>query len=118
MRLVHILITPLLLAGCVTATDISKNIESRYVGQHIDVAVKRLGYPSEEKVVVGRRLVVWNSGTTVLRPKTYTASNGDTVTTSETARLGCSLTLEVGQDGVVKDYDWAGQMGACERFAE
>lgn len=116
MRLVHFL-TPLLLAGCVTPTDISKNIESRYVGQHIDVAVKQLGYPAEEKEVVGRRLVVWNSRSVSVRPKTYTASNGATVTTTETAALGCSLTLEVGQDGVVKDYDWEGQMGACERFS-
>lgn len=116
MRIVHVF-APLLLAGCVTSADISGNIEERYVGKPIDVAIERLGYPAEEKVVVGRRLVVWNKSSTVASPKTYTASNGATVSTIETSSLGCSLTLEVAQDGTVKDYDWEGQMGACERFA-
>lgn len=88
-----IVIAALLLTGCVSMID--RPLAAR-VGMNIQQVIDQIGYPTTERVVAGRKVYTWTR---------RFAFQGDT--------MECELTYEVNDAGVVIDYNWHGQLGAC-----
>jgi hypothetical protein len=82
-----------ILAGCASTVD--RPLAGR-VGLHIDQVIAEMGYPTSERMVAGRKLYTW------VREVGF---DGD--------QLRCEATYEVNDEGLVVDYDWHGQLGAC-----
>lgn len=108
----------LLVSGCVTFDSIDQNIQSRYVGKPLDVAIQSLGFPSREMSLGTRKVYVWDTSAS-LPSQQLTASNvygAPVKTTWVSTEYRCSLQLEVSQEGVVVGHHVSGQMGACQVY--
>lgn len=89
--------TGMLLASC-AATQANKDALNLR-GQPIDAAIARFGYPSEEKVIAGRKIYVWNRST-----------SGPDV------NFKCEMVVEVNPQGQITNHTITGQLGACNRL--
>lgn len=72
----------------------------KFEGQPVDVAVKKLGFPNDERTIMGKKVYVW-----------FTSRFGTN------RRLTCEVRLIVDAKDVVRDFDWDGNNGACEYYA-
>lgn len=119
-----------LLSGCMTA-EMMYQVTTPYYGRHVDELVKVTGLPSEERVVIGKRILTWyvsNKGVIpITLPTTSTATvygyggiTNVTITSSETTYhsfdYNCQLDVEVTEDYFVTGIRWDGNVGGCRIF--
>lgn len=93
-----ILVLAVLLAGCTS-------LESQLAplpGQSIDVAIQRLGIPTREYDIAGKKAYEW------------TASAANPFSSSAPV-TSCQIRALV-SNGVVQNIDWNGSNGACSTF--
>lgn len=100
-------------AGCATTGSIQKNLQTKYVGQPIGVAIDDLGFPAGDRWVAGRHVYTWTTGRTL--PDLTTLSNGQTVMRGSSS-YSCTLDLEVNDTNKVINFNFSGQMAACAAF--
>jgi hypothetical protein len=114
------------LSGCVT-TQMNKGLEFM-VGQKIDAAVARLGYPDAQRTMLGDTIYIWNTSHNVNLPMTTTSMTtgyagstpvyGSTISTQYVrANFNCTIQLGTTTDGVIKSWQWQGNMGGCATYA-
>lgn len=117
----------LTLTGCVSE-QLNKGL-GFMVGQNIQYAVSRLGYPDAQREMLGDTLYIWSSSHNVALPMATTQSTYGTVgnvpvygtTTGMTyipANFNCTIQLAVGADQTIKSWQWSGNMGGCEQYAQ
>lgn len=83
-----------LLTSC--ATTIDKPLASM-VGQPIDSAISRFGFPTEEKTIAGHKVYRW------VRNRAFQGNS-----------MSCELNYEVNDQGTITHYSWQGQFAACQ----
>lgn len=62
-------------------------------GQNVDVAISKLGFPNDEKVIDGQRVYTWSSN-------------------------GCIIRVIADQNKTIKNSDGEGNMRGCAWFAQ
>jgi len=125
MRNILVLIAALL-AGC---ASIDATIQQKYLGRHVDEAIRSYGYPTQERHVAGRKVYSWQVQNSMMVPNYTTSTTTGTVgrypvygTTQQYGaptihQMSCQLDLEVDGAEIVSNYSWAGHLGACGLFA-
>ena len=115
------------MTACATSFSTLDKALPQLRGQGISEAVRYLGVPSHEYETVGRKVYVWS--TTDVNPFSGTTTDtrgriGNTpfTATSQTTggpreRLSCTLRI-VTLNGVIEDYNYTGNNGACFRYSD
>jgi hypothetical protein len=88
------------LAGCVTqnvAQDMGEQSLGVLVGRPVSEAVTKYGPPSEERSVLGERVIVWRNGT---------SSGGGA---SENRTYDCTILLTIDNQDIVKAWRFEGR---------
>lgn len=121
----------LALAGCATTTT-NKTLDNgltSLVGQPIQAAYDRLGYPNGSQTMNGDTFYVWSTNRNVVMP---TYNNGTAYGTVGTTpfqvntsmpgmmpmNFNCSIRLIVGGDGIIKSWDYQGNAGGCQGYVK
>ncbi|MDH7975936.1 hypothetical protein QH494_27470 [Sphingomonas sp. AR_OL41] len=115
------------LAGCTTFSNIDEGMTA-LVGQPIDAAVDKLGYPTNQVTVGGKKIYTWGRSYISSIPSLTTSNvNGTvngrnysgTVTTtgSQPVEMYCTLRFITDQNDVIVDYNWAGNLGGCGLYS-
>jgi hypothetical protein len=115
------------LGGCVTE-QLNQGL-GFMVGQPIDYAVQRLGYPQGQSEMLGDTIYVWGTSRTAVMPMTSTATTtgfvgttpimgSQTSTTYVPMNFNCTIQLAVGPDHIIKHWHWEGNLGGCARYAQ
>jgi hypothetical protein len=115
-----------LIAGCATQ-QLDRDLKG-LLGQPIQSAVDRLGYPDGEREIMGDKIYVWstNHNAVMLVPTTTTTTGavGSTPYTGTTTSMHmmpvayqCVVQLAVNPDGTIKRYQWQGNQGGCAQYA-
>jgi hypothetical protein len=121
----------LLLTGCMTVQQrLQQGLQSLH-GQHLEVAMQRLGVPVGEEQVAGMRVLVWSTNETrtdyVTRSTTASAGilggektrNYGTkidITTPVIVHAHCTVKLRVGKDDIIQGSGYDGDLQACRRY--
>jgi hypothetical protein len=114
------------LSGCLS-DQMNKGL-SFMVGQNIQYAVARLGYPDAQRTMLGDTIYVWGTSRDVDVPMTTSSSTYGTVgstpysgttygTTFVRANLNCTIQLGTTPDGTIKTWQWNGNMAGCMQYA-
>jgi hypothetical protein len=88
------------MSGC--AMELREEIQSRYIGKSVDVAIDHLGFPAREDTIAGHHIVVWE--TSAVPPF------------GPPVNLRCTLKLEIDDAKIVRKFSYDGQSGACDNF--
>lgn len=101
----------------------------KLVGQNSSEAVKYLGFPSREQMVMGKKVYVWSTQTWIpdYTPATTNTSGkigGKSFTATSTTYGGnggrdvnCELRLIVGESDVIERFQYEGDGVACVKFS-
>lgn len=107
-------VTGALLAGC-GSTEAMDHAMATWKGAPLEEVVDRWGYPDEDKVVAGHRLIVWHRESTRYRPTTefttgYVRGAPVPVTVRywERVRSSCSRMVEIDRAERVIGWQWKG----------
>ena len=125
-RLGTMLLVAAVLSGCV-AENMNKGLQG-LVGEDIHIAVARLGYPSTQRQMLGDTIYVWGSSQNAVMPLTtsnYTTGmvggtpvyGTTTNTTLVPVNYNCTIQLAVDSSGIIKSWQWNGNMGGCAQYA-
>lgn len=129
-RIFAVLAMPFALSGCMTWGSFNERL-TNLGGNSIDVAIDRLGYPSDERTIAGRHLFTWSTSSSgvVFMPQTSystaTAYNrfGTTTATGTTTSYapmpvsyGCQVILEVDGNNRITRYQYSGNIGGCQGY--
>ena len=123
--------TALALSGCATTTA-NKTLDNgltSLVGQPIQAAYDRLGYPNGSQVMNGDTFYIWSTNRNVVMPMYNNGTAYGTVGTTpfqvNTSMPGmmpmnfnCSIRLIAGADGVIKSWDYQGNAGGCQGYVK
>lgn len=123
-----LLVAMLALIGCTSFSVFDKELP-KLVGQPIDVAVQKLGFPNSEQTIMGQKVYTWSTrqtGTSVVPTTSFTTAYvGNTpvsaTTTSYTTQdysMSCVLRLIVDDKGIIRRYSYDGNNGACFTYSD
>jgi hypothetical protein len=108
------------LGGC--ASDQINTAPTSLVGENIQVAVRRLGYPDQKRDVLGATLYIWRSDNVMAMPLANTTTTprmvgvAPTMATYATTPEDCVLELGVDSNGTITTWRWSGEMIGCEAY--
>jgi hypothetical protein len=120
----------MLLAGCITNQAFSERLNS-LVGEPIDVAISKLGYPSGERQVAGHHIYIWSvdrNGTIFVPQQSYASGYATgpfgmttyqaTGTTMQAmpVNYACEIDIEVDIENRVQSGQFSGNQGGCRPF--
>lgn len=111
----------LLLAACSGGNGVMDGIMHSWVGSSVDEVIARWGYPDGEKVIAGKKLLVWSEDMQLALPTT-TQTYGNVsvygnqgfyngVSTTSGGGLSdwnCTRIVEVSSSNAVVGVDWKG----------
>jgi hypothetical protein len=130
MKRIAIFALPALLTGCMTWGGFQQNLGT-LIGEPLDVAINRLGYPNAERQIAGHHVYVWSSNSTgvIAMPQTTygtaTAFNrfgtahvvGNTTSFVPMAvGYNCEIDLEVDTADRIRSYQYNGNIGGCRGY--
>lgn len=131
MRLMFLSVAAAALSGCATWGQMDDGLRG-LVGQPIDAAVAKLGYPNGEQNIAGMKLVVWSSSSSGVMMLPQTARNYGTVNTSRAGfanysstttysapvpyNYSCEIKVRVDERSIIQGYDYSGNLGGCSRY--
>lgn len=119
-----------LFPGCITNQAFSERLNS-LVGEPIEEAISKLGYPTGERRVAGHHVYVWSvdRSETIFVPQQSYASGYSTgrygmttyhatATTMQAlpVNYACEIDLEVDMENRVKSFQFSGNQGGCRPF--
>jgi hypothetical protein len=114
------------LSACV-ARNMNDGLQG-LVGQNIQAAVARLGYPDGQRTILGDTIYVWSSNHSGVLPMTTMSSTSGMVgtmpvygSTTGTAfvpvSFNCTIQIGVDANGTIKNYQWSGNNAGCRNYA-
>lgn len=118
------------LTGCVTWGDLDQGLNNLR-GKPISAAIERIGYPSSEQVIAGKKLYRWertSQGVQVQPTTSFTsgkvgsgnnpAKYTETKTGSTMVQVNnkCSLTLAVDQHDNIISHQYDGNLDGCSTY--
>lgn len=116
-----------LLGGCATWKQMDQGL-SGLQGQSINAAISKIGYPSSEQTIAGRKLYRWGASqqSAVYMPTSSYSygtigtntpySNNTTGGAYVPVNYNCSITLEADSNDVIIGYQYNGNLGGCEPY--
>lgn len=127
MRIIIFALT-LTLGACTTLKDMDVGLNS-LIGQPIQAAFARLGYPNQETAIAGRKVFLWSRNFSAPGPVSTTSTTtgmvGNTPYTSRTTNLGwedaqysCVIRVFTDKNNAVQSWDYDGNIGGCEGYAK
>lgn len=120
----------LTISGCATWGQMNEGLQG-LLGQPIDVAVNKIGYPTSEQTIAGRKLYRWGSSsqqvaympTTTSTTGSFGVGTGFTPYSATTTggtfvpvNYNCQITLEVDAKQIIQRYQADGNLGGCEPY--
>lgn len=119
-RLPALVLVAALASGC--AWNTIQPAMDGLVGKHVDDAIRYLGYPDEDAMLAGHRIISWYRRDSMTLPHTSSVTNPYTGTTMSmtsysTANLACQIRVEVDADLIIRTWEGNGNEGACAHFA-
>lgn len=116
----------LALAACATR-QLNEGLKG-LMGQNIQTAVSRLGYPDGQRTMMGNTIYIWSGSHSAAIPLMTTSSTSGMVggtpvygTTTNTnwvpVNYNCTIQIATDSDGVIKSYQWSGNEGGCRQYA-
>ncbi len=130
MRKIAPLAAAAVLVGCATWGQMNEGLQG-LLGQPIEVAINKIGYPTSEQTLAGRKLYRWGSSsqqmaylpTTTTTTGSFGAGSGfapySATTTGGTfvpVNYNCQITLAVDAKETIIHYEYNGNLGGCERY--
>lgn len=120
------IVVALTLSGCATFGQMEDGLNG-LVGQPLDAAVARIGFPSSERNVAGMRIVEWgrSNSAMIAMPTTatttgYTSSGPFSATTNSTTPVllnyRCHIALQVDANNIITRYQYEGNLGGCAPY--
>ena len=114
------------LAGC--ALEAVRDRMAGYRGQPVSALIDKLGIPTEERVIAGRKVYIWSTSRNMVLPITNTSTTsgyvgttpyyGTTTTPSYMPiNANCSIQLTTDSRGVITRYQWEGNQPGCRLYA-
>jgi hypothetical protein len=114
------------LGGCV-AQNMNAGLNN-LMGQNIHAAVDRIGYPNDQRQILGDTVYVWGtSQNTVIPMSTMNTTTGmvggvpvygtTTSTNFVPVNFNCTIQIATTPDGTIKNWRWSGNMGGCSSYA-
>lgn len=115
------------LAGCATWGQMKTGLDS-LLDQPLSVAIDRIGYPTGEQTIAGRKLYRWGSSQqSAMYMPTSTTTTGSVGTgmtyrpfsattyggTYVPVNYNCEIILEVDSNDIIKRYQYNGNLGGC-----
>lgn len=131
-KIVSLLAVAATTAGCATWGQFDEGLNA-LMNKPLSTAIEKLGYPSGERTIAGRRLVEWgrSQNTAMYMPTTTTTygtvnTNRGFGTYSGTTTGGtfipmnynCTVILEVDQNDIVRRYQYEGNLGGCASYID
>jgi hypothetical protein len=121
-RALATLTTATVLTSCASGGfGVMDKIMSSWVGAQADEVIRQWGYPHEERVIAGRKLLVWHRNVQLTMPASATTSGtinrvGSTAYYSGTTTVSgggvsnwsCIRTLEISNENKVVSWQWEG----------
>ena len=114
----------LFIAGCdYNAWNVIEEETSFLKGQHIDMAINKLGYPESEGHVVGEKYYKWEVERVVSDGGSISSYNNPYGYTSflyippEKHDHNCNIRIFVDNNDIIQNYDLDGSHAACEIIA-
>lgn len=107
-----------LLAGC-ASQQLEKGLTA-LKGQPIQRVVKCWGYPAAERSVMGQKLYVWSTRSTVYLPSPITGSVGNSpvnLTADEPLTAACTVQIAVDTHEAITGFQWEGNEAGCSQFS-
>jgi hypothetical protein len=125
-KLVVLVVVAFTLSGCVSQR-MNEGLNN-LMGQNIQVAVDRLGYPDGQRTMLGDTIYVWSASHNTMLPMSTTSMTSGSVgtlpvygTTTNTsfvpANLNCTIQISTFPDKTIKSYQWSGNNGGCSPYA-
>lgn len=113
------------LSGCM-ASRMNAGLNS-LLGQPVEAAVDRLGYPDGQREMLGDTLYVWSSSHQAYLPTAQVSTTNGMVggtpfygTSTSYGMMGaqayCSIQIAV-SDGRISHYQWSGNPLGCDSYA-
>lgn len=117
-------------AGCASWGDMKRGLDG-LLGKPLDAAIAKLGYPTAEQTIAGRKLYRWqvSEQSTIVTPTVATTTGTvgaglgsvpySVRTTSaivEPVVYHCQIVLEVDKMEIVQRYQYDGNLGGCESY--
>lgn len=130
MRKLIAVTSVLALAGCATWGQMNDGLNG-LLGQPINVAISKIGYPATEQTIAGSKLYRWGvSRQSIDYMPTTTTTNGyigvgSGLTPYSATTMGgtfipvnytCQITLAVDAREIITHYEYNGNLGGCEPF--
>ena len=97
-RIAYAMIAASMLAGCAGA--IIKDKMASLAGQPINAAIDKLGFPTEQTEIAGRKVYIWSSRSFV-----------------EGTSYECKIRAIVDDHDTIINWDFEGNEGGCQRYA-
>lgn len=118
--------TALGLCGCVT-TQMKEGLDF-LVGQPIQAAQARIGFPDGERSIAGQHIYVWATNHVVYLPGSTTTTvagnvgttpvfGSATTTTLQPMNANCTIQLSADDRGIITAWQWSGNMIGCSQYA-
>ena len=85
-----------------------KNIEiglTRATGRSINSLISRIGYPTDERIIAGRKLYIWDT-------RRLVGWDGNIID------LYCKITVEVDSNDKIIYWTYSGNRGGCRSYSD
>lgn len=121
-----IVVAAVALSGCATFGQLEDGLNA-LVGRHEKEAFSALGYPNSKQEFSGDTVYYWGESrnSAVFMPQTSTTTGYvgrtpvfGTTTSSQLVPVSynCTIKLVVGEDKVIKDWEFSGNLAGCEPY--
>ena len=132
-KILGILALCFLLPSCFSTFADLENGLNQHQGLSLNTLVNRIGYPSAQMNIAGKKLYIWESSQTVSYSMPTTSSSSGTVYSGTssgtysgsstiwvptTANYNCKITVEVDESDNIINNTYSGNIGGCERYAK
>ena len=126
----------LFLSACSTVRQDMDNGLSAMPDKHIDTLISKIGFPTGEREIAGRKLYVWDVNHTVSYALPTTSSTTGTMNTfglggnafgtysgtttnwiPQVSTYHCTINVEVDDADIILTVEYSGNSGGCKRYA-
>ena len=115
-----------LLSGCASFEALDAGLDT-LKGQSRDVAIARLGFPTDQKEIAGKDVFIWSTGGTYSQPGTYFGGCGDRYGgirsmscvgfMPSTYSAFCEIRVIADKSGTIVHTQRRGDATTCETYA-
>jgi hypothetical protein len=111
-RIVVIVLVTFGLTGCVPQR-MNDGMQS-LVGQNIQAAVAKLGYPDTQRTMLGDTIYIWSTSS---QGGALAVAMSPTMSAVVPLNFNCTIQIATTSDGTIKQAQWSGNADGCRGYA-